>query len=158
MGAVRLCRAPRLTSVVIGKRGKGRLCRDSSEELQLQIVALFFLDFKDTQLDFYRLLCRDNLHAQGRFPITTLVRRSSGGDSPGSVMQTNNNGTLVRPRGGERRNNCSARRFHEEILAIKTKRYGASVEKRGVLKFHLIRPPACLSYLTDCPTCRTVLS
>ena len=42
-GAVFLCKTPRLTSVVIGKRGKGRLCRDSAAELQLPIVALFFL-------------------------------------------------------------------------------------------------------------------
>ena len=95
VGAVRLCKTPRLTSVVIGKRGKGRLCRDSSEELQLQIVALFFLDFKDTQLDFYRLLRRDNLHAQGRFPITTLVSRSLGGDSPGSVSRRTIMGHLL---------------------------------------------------------------
>jgi hypothetical protein len=50
-------------------------------------------------------------------------------------MQTNNNGTLVRPRGGKKRNNCSSRTPHEEILAIKTKRYGAPVEKMGVLEF-----------------------
>ena len=78
-GAVFLCQTPRLTSVVIGKRWKGRLCRDSAAELQLSIVALFFLKSRDTQLDFLRFESRDCLHAQGRFPITTLVRRRSGG-------------------------------------------------------------------------------
>ena len=82
VGAVFLRKTPRLTSVVLGKRGKGRLCQDSAEELQLPMVALLILDFKDTQLDFYRLLRRDNLHAQGRFPITTLVSRSCGGFFP----------------------------------------------------------------------------
>ena len=62
-GAVFFCKTPRLTSVVIGKRWKGRLCRDSSAELQLQIVALLFFNFKDTQLDFLRFLRLDGLHA-----------------------------------------------------------------------------------------------